>query len=117
MLIFVLSRTINPNQLGIYFRYILTNIVYSVCLSAKIRIEGADENSGVIIVCIVKSFEIFSVDCQNRSAEFGGAFQNFVVGNFLIGSIVFKSGQNIVSETAQFNNDGECEIFISVKSH
>lgn len=85
-------------------------------LADEIRIEGADDDAGVLLAPIMQRDEVFTVDRQHDPLIGGRVCQHALVGQLAIRITGFLDRDHVVTQTPELLNDGQREVLVGVES-
>ena len=85
-------------------------------LADEVRIKCADDDARVIGTVMVKTNEMLAVEREEDSSLRAGEREHLVVRHGLAGFARVDDGQDIVAQSAQFQDDGEREVLVGVES-
>ncbi len=109
-------RPVDSNQLTIERIMGSGSTIDTTGLSDEVRIEGTDDDSGMLPGGVVQRDEVLAVDRQNSPFIGRRVYQHLLVGQLAIRVAGFLNGDNVVAKTAELLNDRQWEVLVGVES-
>ncbi len=86
-----------------------------LCLAGEIWIHGANDDARVLRLVAMQSDEVTAIQGQQSAVFSGGKLQHFVIRQGLIGFAGFLNGQQVMTERAEFLDDGKGKVLVGLK--
>ena len=89
--------------------------MHSLGEGGKVRIVSANDDPGMIGVLAVKADKVLPVVRKDRTADFGGEAQHFIVGDASVRLACVVRGENIMPKPSQFLDCGQRKILVGIQ--
>ena len=85
-------------------------------LADEVWIKCADDDARMVETVVVKANEMLAIEGEEDSSLRAGEREHLVVRHGLAGFTRVDNGQDVVAQSAQFQDYGEREVLVGVKS-